>query len=555
MLRKIVRFVASSFSFWREWIASKDKSEFLRANGMRLAVQVIVLLATALIGFVTYSCMKPVVKGTCRIILQSDDDDGSGMFGRVVGVEAKRVTTGTTLREIRAIGVLKANAEIVIKAEINGKISEVAFEEGSQVTKGQVLIKFEDDLLRAEVAKARAEYELWASSTERTENLYKQKVGSKKDLEETTAKMKVAKAQLEYSEAQLRRATITAPCDGVIGIIKGTASPGNTVQSGAELVTMVDTSAMKIEFTIPAKYVADIAQGQTVEVTVDSSGNAGTYSGIVEAVDSVVDQRSHSIILKASIANKDDRLKPGMFANIRLVTSEKDDVILVDEDALDRIGSTEVVWVVDKKRMAHLKQVITGARDVNGVEILAGLKDGDWVVTSGQLKLTEGVLVNILNKEPEPAEDGEDGKADNASSDQESSPREEGAQGDQAAESDSSNGGDDGSDKKPGKPAKEVDKPDNKNVDDKADKAGESDDASKADDDKDDLKGAAKSGDKAKKDSDGKSAGGIVGAVKSALGRWFGNLRRSAPASPETDAKQKEPSSKTDVAQTGSEKA
>ncbi|MDR1609539.1 MAG: efflux RND transporter periplasmic adaptor subunit [Holosporales bacterium] len=549
MLKKIVKFVVSSFSFWRECIASKDKGEFIRANGMRLAVQVIALLATMLVGAVMYSCMKPVVKGTCRIILQSDDNDGSGMFGRVVGVEAKRVTVGTTLREIRSIGVLKANAEIVIKAEINGKISEILFEEGSQVTKGQVLIKFEDDILKAEVAKARAEYELCASAAERAENLYKQKVGSKKDLEEATAKMKVAKAQLEYSEAQLRRATITAPCDGTIGIIKGAASPGNTVQSGAELVTVVDTSTMKIEFAIPAKYVPDIAAGQTVEITVDSSGNAGTYSGIVEAVDSVVDQRSHSILLKASIANKDDRLKHGMFANIRLVTGEKDDVILVDEDALDRVGSTEVVWVIDKKQMAHLKQVITGARDVNGVEILAGLKDGDWVVTSGQLKLTEGVLVNILNKEEESAEEDDEDEAEEPASKSEP-PKEE--ETETAVESPKGSGDDSGkADKSPAEPEEKNGKPDDNKDDGNNDGSKEASAPGNADtkDKKDVVKDDAA---KADKKDEGKDTGGIAGVVKSAIVKWFGNPKESPP---ETDVKQKEPSPKADEKQVGSEKA
>ncbi|MDR2458507.1 MAG: efflux RND transporter periplasmic adaptor subunit [Holosporales bacterium] len=513
MLKKIAKFVVSSFSFWRKCITSKDKAEFIRANGMQLAVQVIVLLATALVSFVMYSCMKPVVKGTCRIILQSDDSDGKGMFGRVVGVEAKRVTIGTTLREIRSIGVLKANAEIVIKAEINGKISEILFEEGSQVTKGQVLIKFEDDILKAEVTKAKAEYELWASAAERAESLYKQKVGSKKDLEEATAKMKVAKAQLEYSEAQLRRATITAPCDGTIGIIKGTASPGNTVQTGTELVTVVDTSNMKIEFAIPAKYVADIAAGQTVEISVDSSGNAGIYSGIVEAVDSVVDQRSHSVLLKASVANKDDRLKHGMFANIRLVTGEKDDVILVDEDALDRVGSTEAVWVIDKKQTAHMKQVITGARNINGVEILAGLSDGDWVVTSGQLKLTEGTLVNILNKESESTGEGSDAETETPASELDQSPKEEDAKEEAEKSHEGSNTEDGKADDTSMRP-------------DEREGTKDGDDAPKNEDKADRKRG--------KKDQ-GKSIRDIIEMGRSAVSKWFGLLHGS---SPEPDEKQ-----------------
>jgi hypothetical protein len=327
---------------------------------------------------------------------------------------------------------------------------------------------------------------------------------------------------------------------------------------------------MKIEFAIPAKYVADIAAGQTVEISVDSSGNAGTYSGIVEAVDSVVDQRSHSVLLKASVANKDDRLKHGMFANIRLVTGEKDDVILVDEDALDRIGSTEVVWVVDKKGMAHLKQVITGARDINGVEILAGLKDGDWVVTSGQLKLTEGVVVNILNKEPEPTEEStEENKEDDAdkpASEEESQSAEESGQ---EGQDDSPNGRDDDNgkvDDAQADPGEKEDKPDNEKDADKDDKK---DDKSKEDGtgntdkdtdksaDKDNVKGSEGVDKKANEDN-GKSDSGwnigeIIGTEKSTIGKWFESLKGGS--SPEVDTKQEEPSPKADEKQTGSEKA
>jgi PAS domain S-box-containing protein len=88
-----------------------------------------------------------------------------------------------------------------------------------------------------------------------------------------------------------------------------------------------------------------------------------------------------------------------MFANVKLVTGEKSNVVLIDEDALDREGSIEFVWIVDDKDRAYRKRVLSGAKDINGVEILAWLKEGDIVVTTGQLKLAEGRRVKILNKQ------------------------------------------------------------------------------------------------------------------------------------------------------------
>ena len=236
------------------------------------------------------------------------------------------------------------------------------------------------------------------SEFERVDNLYKKNVGSKKAFDEASAQMQAAKAQLDTAEAQLARTVIKAPFDGIIGIMRGSATPGNIVQQQTELVYIVDNSMVRVEFTVPAKYIDDIAVGQNVEITVDAYQNK-VFSGSVDAIDSEVDTRNHSILVRAVVPNKGGKLKHGMFANVKLVTGEKNDVVLIDEDALMREGAIEYVWVVDDKGRAYRQRVLSGAKDINGVEILAGLKEGTVVVTTGQLKLTEGVKTRILNKD------------------------------------------------------------------------------------------------------------------------------------------------------------
>lgn len=398
MLHKLKEILISSYSFWKSFILTNNKKFFINENKGILKTQAIILLSAILVVFVTCKSLNPALKGVCRIMLTSNDELMDMGRDRLIGVEASKAKIGTTLREVKSIGTLKANAEVVIKSEIPGKISEILFTEGSNVKKGDVLIKFEDDLYLSEKNKFEAEFTLRKAEFERMDKLYQKKVGSRKTYDEALAQMNAAKAQLDSATFQLSRTVIKAPFDGTIGIMKGSVSPGNIVQQQTELVDIVDNSKVRVEFLVPVKYIEDIAVGQNVEITVDAFKDK-VFTGTVDAIDSEVDTRNHSILVRAIIPNKNGNLKHGMFANVKLITGEKNDVVLIDEDALDREGAIEFVWVIDEKGRAYRKRVLVGAKDINGAEIIAGLKDGEVVVTTGQLKLTEGSLTKILNKE------------------------------------------------------------------------------------------------------------------------------------------------------------
>ncbi|MBR1479725.1 MAG: efflux RND transporter periplasmic adaptor subunit [Alphaproteobacteria bacterium] len=401
---KIEKILKACWKFLQSFIVSVEKDA--RENRGDFKIRLGLLLLACFGVFVLIASMRPAVKGVCRIILQSEAEEEPSMgMDRLIGIEARRAVLGTTLREVKSIGTLKANAEVVIKSEIPGKISEILFTEGTQVKKGDVLIKFEDTLYKSEREKYAAEYTLKKAEFDRVDKLFKGKVGSKKNYDEAFAQMQGAKAQLDSAEYQLSRTVIHAPFDGTIGIMKGSVTPGNIVQQHTELVDIVDNSVVRVEFSVPVKYINDVAVGQNVEIFVDAFTER-VFPGVVDAIDSEIDTKNHSLLVRAVVPNKHGALKHGMFANVKLVTGEKSNVVLIDEDALDREGSIEFVWIVDEKNRAYRKRVLSGAKDINGVEILAGLKEGDIVVTTGQLKLGEGRRVKILNK----LEFEEDGK-------------------------------------------------------------------------------------------------------------------------------------------------
>jgi membrane fusion protein (multidrug efflux system) len=394
MIKQIFKKLAECFSFWKGLFLAPDKSGFIKSNKDILKTQVIVLLSCLLIGYVFYNAMRPAVKAVCRFVLRTDEDMDLLGEGRIIGVEAKKVVIGKTLRQVKSIGVLKANAEVMIKSEISGKIKEIRFKEGGEVEAGQVLIIFEDENFVAERNRIRAAYNLSKTEFERSKKLLEQKVSSLKTYDEAFAKMNELEAQLAGAEFNLSKTVIKAPFSGTIGIMK--VAPGNIVQHLTELVSIVDNSPIKVEFMIPVKNIEDVAEGQSVNITVDAFKDT-VFPGVVEAMDSAVNTRSHSMLLRATVPNDNRSLKHGMFANVSLITGEKEGVMLVDEDALDRDGSIEYVWTVDEKMRAHKSRVLTGAKSDSGVEILDGLKPETIVVVAGQLKLSEGAKVNILN--------------------------------------------------------------------------------------------------------------------------------------------------------------
>ena len=402
MIKKIVQILKSCFSFWKDLLFSKDKKRFIHENLTVMKSQTITLFVSllgifvfyTLCGFVFNNAIKPAVKAVCRYILQSDEEGAVEASSKIIGIEAKKISTGTTLRQVKATGVLKANAEVVLKSEIPGKITEILFAEGSEVEAGQDLIVFEDDEYKSSKERYEAEYVLCKGEFERNKRLYDQRAGAQKTYEESLAKMNEAKAQFDSAKFQLSKTRIKAPFKGVVGIMK--ISPGNIVQQHTELVNVVDNSFVRVEFSVPVKYVEELAHGQTVEITIDAFKDR-VFSGTVDAIDPEVDTKNHCILVRAVIPNKNGSLKHGMFAHVKLITGEKSDVVLVDEDALDREGNIQFVWVVDEKGRAGRRRIIAGAKDVSGVEVLDGLKEGETVVLSGQMKLSEGSKVKILN--------------------------------------------------------------------------------------------------------------------------------------------------------------
>ncbi|MHA1558449.1 MAG: efflux RND transporter periplasmic adaptor subunit [Alphaproteobacteria bacterium] len=348
--------------------------------------------------------LKFPVRHFCQYVLRSDKDNKFLLKDRVAKVEAEVVKLRSLTKRIVTVGKLRANQAVTIRSEIHGRIKEILFIEGGEVQEGDEIIKLEDADVLAEVKKAEADLMLREADFKRISSLHDKRIGATKDLDKAKAELEVSKSNLEVAKVRFEKASIKAPFSGAIGITD--VSVGAYLQAGQDLVTIVDNDPIKVDFKVPEKYINSIGQGQTVEIKIDAFGGQ-TFQGTLEAIDSKIDTDSHSIALKAVVPNEKGTLYPGLFAHVHLITAEQGDAVMIPEACVDREGEIEYVWIVEKGK-ARQRRVLTGAREEGRIEIIAGLKEGDIVVTVGQIKLGAGVRVKIVNQLEEEKQEPEE---------------------------------------------------------------------------------------------------------------------------------------------------
>ena len=167
-------------------------------------------------------------------------------------------------------------------------------------------------------------------------------------------------------------------------------SVGAYVQMGQDLVNIVDSTPIKVNFKVPEKNVHDIGVGQIIEIRIDAFKDQ-VFRGTVEAVDAQIESESHSISLRGSIPNDDLLLRPGLFANISLIIGEKGVPSKLMSQLL--IVKAKLNFYGLLKRQSNASSFLTGIRENGRIEIIAGIRAGQIVVTAGQLKLSDGVRV------------------------------------------------------------------------------------------------------------------------------------------------------------------
>ncbi len=305
----------------------------------------------------------------------------------------------TLVDETQAVGSLRSRQGVMLRPEVGGRVKQILFSDGQRVRKGQLMVQFEDQLQQAQVAQARAELSIAEANHKRNQELVAQNFISQRSLDESAAALEVSRAKLSLAQATLQRLQVLAPFDGITGLKQ--INVGDYLKDGADMVNVEDIDAVLLDFRLPERFQAKVRAGQKAQLTVDALPGR-PFSAIVQAVDPLIEANGRSVGVRGCIDNRQQQLRPGMFARVNAVFGSRDNALVIPEEAIiPQGGRTFVVKVVqgDKPdvRVSERVAVKVGLRQPGKVEIVEGLAAGDTVVTAGHQRLQkDGTAVRVV---------------------------------------------------------------------------------------------------------------------------------------------------------------
>ena len=312
--------------------------------------------------------------------------DAGGPAAVEVGVaEGMRLVDDT-----EAVGTVQSLRGVVLRPEVSGRVASIGFAEGRRVRRGQLLVQLDDALQRAQLRQAEAQAAIALTELNRNRELVAKGFVSQSAVDQSAAALEVAQAQVALAQAQLGRMRIVAPFDGMAGIRQ--FDLGDYVKDGADLVNVEDSAQVLVDYRLPERHLARVKPGLSVDVRVDALPGR-SFSGKVEALDSLVDSDGRSLLVRARLDNREGVLRPGMFARVRTTFGVRDGAVVVPEEALVPQGGKQyLIKVVESERgpVSQRIEARLGARVLGKVEILEGLRAGDRVVTAGHGRLMRG---------------------------------------------------------------------------------------------------------------------------------------------------------------------
>jgi membrane fusion protein (multidrug efflux system) len=330
---------------------------------------------------------------------------------------APAVTVSTTAAvmdewqpQISAVGSLRAARGVDIASEIAGIVQNVNCKSGDNVKTGQTLLQLNADSDIAQLQTILAARDLAQSVYERNKKQFIAQAVSKASLDADAADLKVKQAQVAQQEALLRKKTINAPFAGRLGIFS--VNPGQYLNPGDKIVTLQALDSIYVDFYLPQQELSRVASGQAVVAVTDTYPDK-KFNGRISAISPKVDSQTRNVRIEAVVANPRHELLPGMYATIKVQAGKSNRYLTIPRTAVTFNPYGETVYIVEEKGknkdgkpslFARQTFVTLGNSRGDQVAILKGIKDGERVVTSGQLKLKSGSPV-VINNTVQPLND------------------------------------------------------------------------------------------------------------------------------------------------------
>ncbi len=312
--------------------------------------------------------------------------------------------------QIEAVGSVRALNGANLSAQVAGTVSAIHFQSGADVNKGDVLLELEsaDDV--AHLAALNATASLAQITYDRDRALVKSNAVSQQTVDTDEGNLKNAKALVDQQQALVNYKTIRAPFSGRLGIRQ--VDLGQYLAAGTTIVTLQQLDPIYVDFYVPQQSIAQLKVGQAATVKVDTFPNH-QFEGKILAINSLVDAATRNVQVRAEFANKERLLLPGMFATVDIDTGAPQKYVTLPQTAVAYNSYGDIVYLVEDKGkdangkpqlVAQQTFVTTGATRGDQVAIVKGVKEGDTVVTAGQVKLRNGTPV-LINNAVQPAND------------------------------------------------------------------------------------------------------------------------------------------------------
>ena len=317
-------------------------------------------------------------------------------------VSATRAGTSQWQPQIEAVGSLRALNGADLSIEVAGVVDSIDFKSGDDVKAGDVLLKLRSDDDVAKLQSLQATADLNEITYERDQKQFKMQAVSQATIDTDVANLKNAKAQVAQQQAILDKKTLRAPFAGHLGI--RAVDLGQYLSAGTTIVTLQALDPIFMDFFVPQQAVDQIRIGQHVNVKVDAYKDR-SFEGEISALNPRVDPSSRNVQIRATLKNPDHKLLPGMYATVDIATGAPQDLITLPQTAITYNPYGDTVYIVDTKgtddgkpqQVVRQVFVTTGTTRGDQVSVLKGVKDGDMVVTAGQIKLHNGAAVSIDN--------------------------------------------------------------------------------------------------------------------------------------------------------------
>lgn len=326
---------------------------------------------------------------------KSKNEEGKDKGGKNKSISVNGIVVKTEVfdNNLSLSGSIEANEQVEIRSEVSGIVEGIYFNEGTNVTKGQLLFKVNDIELRAQLGQANTKENLAFENERRAKLLLEKEAISQEEYDIARADLKLAQAQSQLIKAQIAKTSVRAPFSGKIGL--RSISPGTYITPSLLVAKLVNVGKLKITFSIPEKYANEVKMNSNISFMV--SGSSVKYDAKIYAIEPEVQIATRTLQVRAIAENKTGKLLPGTFANVELPLEVFKDAIVVPTEAIIPVQNGKKVFI---SNMGKAKEVMveTATRTDVSILVLNGLKAGDTLITSGVMSLKNETPIKVLIK-------------------------------------------------------------------------------------------------------------------------------------------------------------